>query len=130
MSLVSLLSRLHADAPRLDGVYKAGFATAQEAYDKAIPPLFEGLDKVEKLIEKNGGPYVWGDRLTESDVWVRKHLVLPRTALTALQLFTCIVRFDVVYHSLFKCNVKSIRADYPHIHRWVGHFIFSQPSSR
>lgn len=62
------------------GVYKAGFAPTQKDYDAAVPPLFAGLDRLESLVVKNGGPYVWGDRLTESDIWVRPRLSGSRHA--------------------------------------------------
>ena len=53
-----------------DGVYRAGFATTQEAYEKAVLGLFDGWDKVEKILSTN--EYLLGDRLTEADVrlWV------------------------------------------------------------
>lgn len=50
----------------LDGVYKAGFAVSQEPYLKAVHPLFESLDRIEKMLE--GKDYLVGDRLTEADV--------------------------------------------------------------
>lgn len=53
------------------GVYKAGFATDQEGYDKGVRPVFSALDRLEALVKKNGGPFVFGDTLTETDVWVR-----------------------------------------------------------
>ncbi|KAF8342906.1 glutathione S-transferase [Cantharellus anzutake] len=85
-----------------NGVYKAGFATIQNAYDVAVKRLFESLDRLEKIFsgDKN---YLVGDQLTEADV----------------RLYTTIVRFDPVYHGHFKCNLGSIRHDYPNINRWV-----------
>ncbi len=77
-----------------NGVYKSGFATTQEAYDKAVYPLFDTLDWLEERLSENR--YLMGDRLTEAD-W---------------RLFTTLVRFDPVYHLHFKCNRKRI-ADYP-----------------
>ena len=79
-----------------NGVYKSGFATTQEAYDKAVYPLFETLDWLEERLSENR--YLMGDRLTEAD-W---------------RLFTTLVRFDPVYHLHFKCNRKRI-ADYPNL---------------
>ena len=73
-----------------NGVYKAGFATSQEAYDAAVVPLFETLDWLEDLLSQHR--YLLGDRLTEAD-W---------------RLFTTLVRFDSVYHQHFKCNRKRI----------------------
>jgi putative glutathione S-transferase len=79
-----------------NGVYKAGFATTQEAYDSAIHPLFDTLDWLEGHLSTNR--FLLGDRLTEAD-W---------------RLFTTLVRFDPVYHLHFKCNKKRL-IDYPNI---------------
>lgn len=79
-----------------NGVYKAGFATTQEAYDQAVAPLFETLDWVEEILSENR--YLAGDTLTEAD-W---------------RLFTTLIRFDKVYHTHFKCNLRRI-VDYPNI---------------
>ena len=79
-----------------NGVYKSGFATTQEAYDKAVHPLFETLDWLEDRLSQNR--YLMGDRLTEAD-W---------------RLWTTLVRFDPVYHTHFKCNRRRI-ADYPNL---------------
>jgi Predicted glutathione S-transferase len=64
----------------VDGVYRAGFATTQEAYEKAVKEVFESLDKVEKLL--TGKDYIIGDRLTEADIrlWVTIVRSLFRTA--------------------------------------------------
>ena len=77
-----------------NGVYKAGFATSQSAYDEAVRPLFDSLDWIESILSENR--YLLGDRLTEAD-W---------------RLFTTLIRFDKVYHTHFKCNLKRI-VDYP-----------------
>ncbi|CAK8696182.1 unnamed protein product [Clavelina lepadiformis] len=79
-----------------NGVYRSGFATSQEAYDKAVQDLFAHLDKLEDLLSKQR--YVTGNTLTEADV----------------RLYTTLVRFDPVYHGHFKCNKKRI-IDYPNI---------------
>jgi putative glutathione S-transferase len=79
-----------------NGVYKAGFATTQAAYDKAIHPLFDTLEWLEDHLSQNR--YLMGDTLTEAD-W---------------RLWTTLVRFDPVYHLHFKCNRKRI-ADYPNL---------------
>ncbi|WP_417524746.1 glutathione S-transferase family protein [Marinovum sp.] len=79
-----------------NGVYKAGFATTQKAYDAAITPLFDTLDWLEKRLASQR--YLMGDRLTEAD-W---------------RLFTTLVRFDHVYHGHFKCNRARI-VDYPNL---------------
>ena len=79
-----------------NGVYKAGFATSQEAYDKAVGPLFEMLDELEERLE--GRDWLVGGQLTEADI----------------RLWTTLIRFDPVYHTHFKCNVRRI-ADYPNL---------------
>ena len=82
--------------PINNGVYKAGFATTQSAYDEAIQPLFDGLDALEKLVSERR--YLLGDHLTEAD-W---------------RLFTTLIRFDKVYHTHFKCNKRMLK-DYPNL---------------
>jgi len=91
-----------------NGVYRAGFAATQEAYEEAVTALFEALDRVEERL--SGQRYLAGDRITEAD-W---------------RLFTTLVRFDAVYVGHFKCNVRRI-ADYPslsgflrELYRWDG----------
>ncbi len=79
-----------------NGVYKAGFATTQAAYDAAVGPLFETLDWLEGHLAQNR--YLMGDALTEAD-W---------------RLFPTLVRFDSVYHLHFKCNLRRI-IDYPNL---------------
>ena len=83
-----------------NGVYKAGFATTQAAYDKAVEPLFDSLDWIEGLLSENR--YLTGDRITEAD-W---------------RLFTTVLRFDAVYHTHFKCNRRRI-VDYPNLWGWA-----------
>lgn len=83
-----------------NGVYKAGFATSQEAYDEAVHPLFDSLDWIEDILSRNR--YLMGDRITEAD-W---------------RLFTTLVRFDKVYHTHFKCNRQRI-VDYPNLWAYV-----------
>ncbi|KAF8521012.1 glutathione S-transferase [Gautieria morchelliformis] len=84
-----------------NGVYKSGFASTQTAYEAAVYPLFDSLDRLEKILE--GKDYLIGSRLTEADV----------------RLFTTMVRFDPVYHGHFKCNFRTIRGGYPNINRWM-----------
>jgi glutathionyl-hydroquinone reductase len=79
-----------------NGVYKAGFATSQEAYEEAVIALFETLDTLDARLETNR--YLFGDRLTEAD-W---------------RLFTTLLRFDPVYVGHFKCNIRRI-VDYPNL---------------
>ncbi len=83
-----------------NGVYRAGFATSQEAYEAAFDELFAELDTLERLLD--GQRYLAGEYLTEAD-W---------------RLFTTIVRFDAVYHGHFKCNLRRI-ADYPNLSNWL-----------
>lgn len=83
-----------------NGVYKAGFATTQEAYDEAVSKLFDALDWVEALLGDRA--YLTGEDITEAD-W---------------RLFTTLVRFDAVYVGHFKCNRKRI-ADYPNISHYL-----------
>ena len=79
-----------------NGVYKAGFATSQGAYEEAVEKLFEALDWLDERLSTSR--YLVGDRLTEAD-W---------------RLFTTLVRFDPVYVGHFKCNVRRI-TDYPNL---------------
>ncbi|RAH74005.1 E1 ubiquitin-activating protein ubaA [Aspergillus aculeatinus CBS 121060] len=99
-----------------NGVYKSGFATTQEAYEKAVTQLFASLDRIEKHLAENTkrGPYFFGDRLTEADI----------------RLFTTIVRFDPVYVQHFKCNIRDIRSGYPAIHRWLRTLYWEVPAFR
>ena len=83
-----------------NGVYKAGFATAQDAYEEAVIPLFETLDQLEARLEENR--YLCGARLTEAD-W---------------RLFTTLIRFDAVYVGHFKCNIRRIE-DYPNLSNYL-----------
>jgi putative glutathione S-transferase len=91
-----------------NGVYKAGFATTQDAYEEAVRPLFATLDWLEARLA--GQRYLCGTRVTEAD-W---------------RLFTTLLRFDPVYHGHFKCNLKRI-VDYPNLcgylrelYQWPG----------
>jgi putative glutathione S-transferase len=91
-----------------NGVYKAGFATTQAAYDAAVHPLFDSLDWLEAHLANHR--YLLGDVITEAD-W---------------RLFTTLLRFDPVYHLHFKCNRRRI-VDYPHLwayaralYQWPG----------
>jgi putative glutathione S-transferase len=79
-----------------NGVYKAGFATTQKAYEEAVRPLFETLDDLNKRLSSQR--YLCGDQLTEADI----------------RLFTTLVRFDPVYVGHFKCNLRRI-ADYENL---------------
>ena len=78
-----------------NGVYRAGFARSQEAYDEAVTALFASLDRVEAILSAQR--YLTGPRLTEADV----------------RLFTTLIRFDAVYVGHFKCNVRTLSSGYP-----------------
>ncbi len=84
-----------------NGVYKAGFATTQAAYEAAVMPLFETLDWLEDMLD--GREYLTGNTLTEAD-W---------------RLFTTLIRFDPVYVGHFKCNLKRIM-DYPNLSAYTA----------
>lgn len=77
-----------------NGVYQTGFATTQAVYDHAVDRLFTALDELERRLADQ--PYLVGERPTEAD-W---------------RLFPTLIRFDVAYHGLFKCNVRRL-VDYP-----------------
>lgn len=83
-----------------NGVYRAGFATTQEAYEEAFSQLFATLDKLEDRLSSQR--YLVGNRLTEAD-W---------------RLFTTLVRFDAVYVGHFKCNLRRIE-DYPNLSNYL-----------
>lgn len=84
-----------------NGVYQAGFATTQFAYNEAYTRVFAALDAMETRLG-DGRRYLFGDLLTESDI----------------RLFVTLVRFDAAYYSLFKCNRNSIR-EMPNLHRYL-----------
>ncbi|GJE97464.1 glutathione-S-transferase [Phanerochaete sordida] len=92
------------------GVYKAGFAQTQAAYEAGVFPVFESLDRLAKML--TGKDYLVGSRLTEADI----------------RLFVTIIRFDVVYYGHFKCNIRSIRSDYPELHRWMRKLYWTVPA--
>jgi putative glutathione S-transferase len=83
-----------------NGVYRAGFATKQEAYEGAFDDVFSTLDQLEERLGHQR--YLTGNQLTEAD-W---------------RLFTTLVRFDPVYVGHFKCNLKRI-ADYPNLSNYL-----------
>jgi putative glutathione S-transferase len=78
-----------------NGVYRAGFATTQEAYEEAFADVFAMLDELEQRLG-DGRDFLTGERFTEADI----------------RLFVTLVRFDPAYHGLFKCNLRRL-ADYP-----------------
>ncbi len=83
-----------------NGVYRCGFAGSQEAYEKAFRDLFKTLDILEARLDRHR--YLAGGRLTEADI----------------RLFPTLVRFDPVYYSHFKCNLRRI-ADYPNLSNYL-----------
>jgi putative glutathione S-transferase len=91
-----------------DGVYCAGFATTQDAYDEAIHPLFQTLESLD--IRLGTGRFLCGDTITEADI----------------RLFTALIRLDIVYFFHFKCNRKRLR-DYRNLWDYTRD-IFQWPS--
>ncbi|KLK91758.1 glutathione S-transferase [Microvirga vignae] len=87
-----------------NGVYRAGFATTQEAYEEAFHQVFTTLDRLEGLLSDR--VFLFGDRLTETDI----------------RLFVTLIRFDAAYHGLFKCNLRRI-ADYPHLSTYLDRML-------
>jgi putative glutathione S-transferase len=83
-----------------NGVYKAGFATTQEAYEENVAPLFETLEWLDERLAKSR--YLTGSRITEAD-W---------------RLFTTMLRFDPVYFGHFKCNRRRL-VDFPNLWPYV-----------
>ena len=83
-----------------NGVYKAGFATNEGVYQEEVGRLFKTLDQLEARLENQR--YLVGDQITEAD-W---------------RLFTTLIRFDSVYYSHFKCNIRQIR-DYKNLWRYT-----------
>jgi glutathionyl-hydroquinone reductase len=83
-----------------NGVYRCGFAQTQLAYNQAIDELFSTLDPIDEILKTQ--EYLCGDRLTLADV----------------RLFTTLIRFDVAYYGIFKCNRRRIQ-DYPNLSTYV-----------
>ena len=79
-----------------NGVYRSGFAKSQAAYDKAVTEVFDSLDRVEAILSSQR--YICADEMTEADI----------------RLFTTLIRFDLVYHGHFKCNVRKL-SEYPNV---------------
>lgn len=86
--------------PINNGVYRAGFATKQAAYEEAVTELFEALDHWEQVLSKQR--YLCGDQMTEADIC----------------MFTTLLRFDAVYYVHFKCNLRRI-AEYPNLWNYL-----------
>jgi putative glutathione S-transferase len=83
-----------------NGVYRAGFASTQEAYEEAFRDVFAMLDELDGRLE--GRRFLFGDEVTETDI----------------RLFVTLVRFDAAYHGVFKCNLRRI-ADYRNLSRHI-----------
>src|SRR3989442_2620019 len=90
-----------------NGVYKAGFATRQRPYEISCKNLFDALDELEKRLSKSR--YLFGKRIVEAD-W---------------RLFCTLIRFDVVYHGHFKCNIRRV-IDYPNLQGYLMD-LYQQP---
>lgn len=93
-----------------NGVYKTGLATSQAAYEENLFAVFASLDRLEAHLSKaEHQPYLFGDHITEADI----------------RLYPSIVRFDVSYYAIFRCNLKMIRHDYPLIDKWLRQLYWS-----
>ena len=88
-----------------DGVYKCGFARNQGAYEKASRNLFASLEKIDYLLEKNGGPWLLGNELSFADIY----------------LFPTLIRWELIYSILFKCTEKDIY-EFKNIIKWRLYF--------
>ncbi|MCA8882099.1 MAG: glutathione S-transferase C-terminal domain-containing protein [Rhodobacteraceae bacterium] len=82
-----------------NGVYRAGFASSQAAYDEAVTQVFDEMARLDRILG-DGRPFVFGDRLTETDI----------------RIFVTSIRFDAAYHGLFRCNLWRL-SDFAHLHR-------------
>jgi putative glutathione S-transferase len=93
--------------PINNGVYRAGFATQQSAYEEAVTALFDALDHWEDVLGERR--YLCGNRITEAD-WC---------------MFTTLLRFDAVYYVHFKCNLRRV-VDYPNLWNYLKE-LYQQP---
>jgi len=105
-----LEGEIEALNPRLyeklnNAVYRAGFASSQVAYDEAVTDVFAMLDELEDRLS-DGRTFLFGDRITESDV----------------RAFVTLIRFDAAYYGLFKCNMRRI-ADYPGLSAYAARIL-------
>ncbi len=112
-----IVAEIDALSPRLydalnNGVYKSGFASTQGAYEEAVSGVFAMLDELEARLG-DGGPFLFGERLTESDI----------------RLFVTLARFDAAYHGVFKCNIRRI-TDYPALSTFLRGFVDFDPAIR
>ena len=88
-----------------NGVYRAGFAASQQAYESAVIEVFAMLDELETRLA-DGRAFLHGERLTESDI----------------RLFVTLVRFDGAYHGLFKCNLRRL-VDFQHLSAYLARML-------
>ena len=88
-----------------NGVYKCGFARNQNAYIEASQKLFAALTKIEKILDKNGGPWLLGKEISFADIY----------------LFPTIIRWELIYSKLFKCTEKDI-SSFKNVIMWRYHF--------
>lgn len=88
-----------------NGVYRAGFATTQVSYEEAYDDVFSTLNELEQRLS-DGRPYLMVNQLTEADI----------------RLFVTLVRFDVAYHGIFKCNLRQIR-DYTYLDAFLSRML-------
>ncbi|KAK2042104.1 glutathione S-transferase [Colletotrichum somersetense] len=98
-----------------NGVYKCGFAVSQDAYERAVVSVFDGLDRAEAHLassKPSNGPYWFGKEITEVDI----------------RLFVTLIRFDPIYTFHFKCNMRDIRSGYPHLHTWLRNLYWNVPA--
>lgn len=100
----------HIYEPYNNGVYRAGFATKQGAYEEAVADVFAALDEAEEVLSKQR--YLCGNELTEADI----------------AMFTTSIRFANVYYAHFKCNIRRIQ-DYPNVWGFVRD-LYQMPAIR
>lgn len=94
-----------------NGVYKVGFANNQAKYNEHVLNLFQALDRLEQhLTQSKHQPFLFGAHVTDADI----------------RLYTTLIRFDMAYYTMFKCNLKMIRTDYPHLHAWLRRLYWSE----
>ena len=96
-----------------EGVYKAGFAPNQEAYDSAAVVVFETLDRLEKMLKEQNTVFIIAGTSHPTEVDIK--------------LYTTLVRFDTIYQQHFKLMLKSIRHNYPSLNRWLKNLYWNVP---
>lgn len=96
-----------------NGVYKTGFAKDQGIYEKEVTNVFKTLDYLESYLAESPRQFlIKGSKaLTESDI----------------RLYVTLIRFDVAYVTIFRCNLKMIRSHYPHLHEWLRRLYWDYP---